>query len=63
MSIFFLSCNDNAVIEIQHTQKYFDLQTHLVEILADIFPADCRRNSELCSDWGNEPEKPNNLQR
>ncbi|MGYP003399756779 len=52
MSIFYLSCNDNAVIEIQHTQKYFDLQTHLVEFLADIFLADCSRFSELCFDYG-----------
>jgi hypothetical protein len=29
-----LSCNDNAVIEIQHTQIIFDLQTPFVEILA-----------------------------
>jgi len=29
-----VSCNDNAVIKIQHTQNIFDLQTPFVEILA-----------------------------
>jgi hypothetical protein len=32
-----MSCNDNAVIEIQHTQNIFDLQTPFVEILAGFF--------------------------
>jgi hypothetical protein len=34
-----LSCNDSVVIEIQHTQNIFDLQTPFVEILAEIFSA------------------------
>jgi hypothetical protein len=54
MSIFYLSCNDNAVIEIQHTQKKSDLQTHLVEFLADIFPHECSRIFTLWADrWLN----------
>ena len=49
MSIVFLSCNDNAVIENQHTQKKFVLQTHFVDFLAGSDSFECSDFLAFCA--------------